>query len=339
MIRIRLDGPALASTRLAISPLHELVGALHLLTRCPRDVPWPYTDWAGRARAALHHDPRLQIYGAMYGREHARTTPDVFTPRPPSAGPSIADELEALRATPPATVREQLAKHYPEGVPPFLMPYREDPTAALATALDAFWQTAMAPYWPAMRTALDEELLARSRSLATAGAGTVLGELRGRVRWEPPMLGLVKPAESAVDATGRRLLLVPVLFAQEVLTCSTDDPGVLMVTYQARGAGVLATRRAGPPSRSPLTLLAGSARAAVLQALAEPATTTGLARRLNLAPSTLSEHLTTLREAGLVQRHRTGPSVLHTLTPTALALLTLLEPTTSDGPPPAPPAR
>jgi DNA-binding transcriptional ArsR family regulator len=48
----------------------------------------------------------------MHGRRHERPTPDVFTPPPPSPAPAIDEELAALRATPPATVRAQLAKHY-----------------------------------------------------------------------------------------------------------------------------------------------------------------------------------------------------------------------------------
>ncbi|WP_426512330.1 ArsR/SmtB family transcription factor [Dactylosporangium sp. McL0621] len=335
MIRIRLDARTLARTRLATSPLNEVVGALHLLLRSPGAVPWPYTAWAERARAVLRDDPRLgplRLYPALHGRWHERPTPDVFSPPPPSAGPSIGEELAALRSTPPPTVRAQLAKHYPGGGPAALAPYRDDPAAALdrlAAALAVFWQAAMAPFWPAIRTALDEEVLARSRSLATAGPAAVLGELRGRVRWEPPVLGLVKPVESAVDAAGRRLLLVPVLFAQDVLMCSTDDPEVLMVTYQARGAGVLAARRAaraGGGGDDRLALLTGPARAAVLRALVAPATTTGLARELGLAPSTVSQHLSTLLAAGLAERHRAGTSVLYALTPDATVLLRLLGP-------------
>ncbi|WP_433220035.1 ArsR/SmtB family transcription factor [Dactylosporangium sp. CS-047395] len=330
MIRIRLDGRALARTRLAVSPLHEVVGALYLLTRSPGAVPWPYTDWAGRARAVLRDDPRFQplhLYRVLYGNRHERPTPDVFSPPPSSPGPTIAEELAELRATPPELMRAQLAKHYPDGVPAALAPYRADPAGALdrlATAVDTFWRVAMAPYWPAMRTALDEEVLARSRSLATAGPGAVLGELRGQVQWKPPVLGLIKPVESAVDATGRRLLLVPVLFAQDVLMCSTDDPEVLMVSYQSRGAGVLAAHRPERRADDRLALLAGPARAAVLRALTAPATTTGLARELGLAPSTVSQHLATLLAAGLVERHRARNAVLYALTPDAAILLRLL---------------
>lgn len=52
--------------------------------------------------------------------------------------------------------------------------------------------------------------------------------------------------------------------------------------------------------------LIGVTRATLLTGLDEPASTTWLARRHELAPGTVSEHLKVLREAGLVvgERHR-----------------------------------
>ena len=82
-----------------------------------------------------------------------------------------------------------------------------------------------------MRTSLDEEMLLRARTLAEEGPGALLADLAGRVRWEPPVLSLVKRVESAFDTAGRLLLV-----AQGVLMCSTDHPDITMISYQARGA-------------------------------------------------------------------------------------------------------
>ena len=46
MIRIEIDEPTLARTRIAISPLAGLVCGLCLLDRNPAEVPWPYDGWA-----------------------------------------------------------------------------------------------------------------------------------------------------------------------------------------------------------------------------------------------------------------------------------------------------
>jgi DNA-binding transcriptional ArsR family regulator len=97
-----------------------------------------------------------------------------------------------------------------------------------------------------------------------------------------------------------------------------------MVTYQARGAALLAS--SAPPAHPDdrLSILVGRGRAAVLRALKTPATTTGLATALRLAPSTVSEHLTGLQAAGVVHRRRAGRRVLYGLEPAGLALVTLL---------------
>ena len=138
------------------------------------------------------------------------------------------------------------------------------------------------------------------------------------------MLSLPKRRESVLPAHDQRLLLVPLLLAQERLTCSTDHAEILMVTYQARGAAVLAPKPApSRPSRDRLAQLVGPGRAAVLRALAEPSTTTGLAATLGVSPSTVSEQLASLLETGTVHRFRTGRRVFYGLEPAGTALVAL----------------
>lgn len=332
MIRIHLDESTLARTRIAISPLTETIGALQLLHRSGgRSAPWPYTAWAVRAREVLRAMPEttpLRVYGQLYGTHHGRRTPDLFEPIPLSPAPDLVDELAVLRRTPQDVVDEQFAKHYPEGIPDFLVPYREDRAralGALADALAAFWEQALAPYWPAMRTALDEEVLTRSRSLAAHGPETLLAGLSGPLEWKPPVLSLSKPKESRMAAVDQRLLLVPSVFADEKPGCSTDHPTILRLTYQARGAAVLAgsSARGGRPGPDRLGSLIGRRRAAVLRALDPPATTTGVAALLGLPPSTVSEQLTALQAAGVVHRHRSGRRVFYGLEPAGVVLLSL----------------
>ncbi|MDR3084504.1 MAG: helix-turn-helix domain-containing protein [Streptomyces sp.] len=55
----------------------------------------------------------------------------------------------------------------------------------------------------------------------------------------------------------------------------------------------------------------GRTRALLLLELAAPASTTQLARSLDLAPGAVGDHLTVLRRAGLLDRARTGRSVLY----------------------------
>ena len=328
MIRIEIDEPTLARTRIAISPLAELVCGLYLLHRNPDRVPWPYESWAARARRILRTDPAVAPVH-LYARLGA-VSPDLFTPVPPGSLPSITEELDVLRATPAELVEEQFTKHYPDGEPDFLRPFRADRAAAfgaLADGLAAYWEAAVAPYWPAMRAALEEEVLLRARALAADGPDALLSRLHERIRWERPVLTLVKPMEQSMAAVDQRLLLVPLIFSRGALMASCDHPDVMMVTYQSRGAAVLAETQTPVTALDDdrLAILLGRGRAAVLRALATPATTTGLATTLGLAASTVSEHLSGLLAAGVVHRRRAGRRVLYGLEPAGVALVGLLD--------------
>jgi DNA-binding transcriptional ArsR family regulator len=329
VIRIELDEPTLNRTRISISPLDELICSLYLLDRNPDAAPWPYDGWAISALEVLRSDPVMEPL-ALYRRLRS-AFPDFLLPIPRSACATIEEQLDALRATPVTVVRTQLAKHYPGAVPAYLGPFDDDPVRALgrlADALEAYWDRAMAPYWPAMSAALDEEVLLRARALAADGPDALLSHLHSRIRWEPPTLTLEKPLVMSFRALDQRLLLVPLIFSRGALMCSTDDPDIIKVTYQARGAAVLADRPAYAEVASPdrLGLLIGRSRAAVLRALGTPATTAGLATALGLAQSTVSEHLAALHDAGVVHRRRVGRRVLYGLEPAGLALVNLLDP-------------
>ncbi|WP_308307697.1 winged helix-turn-helix domain-containing protein [Streptomyces sp. ISL-10] len=70
-------------------------------------------------------------------------------------------------------------------------------------------------------------------------------------------------------------------------------------------------------------MLLGRTRAAVLDALADPSghTTKQLAQRLNISPTSASEHATALRAVGLVTTLRQANTVRHTTTPLGTNLL------------------
>ncbi|WP_157740328.1 ArsR family transcriptional regulator [Micromonospora auratinigra] len=327
MIRIRLDDATVARTRIAVSPLWEIQTGFWLLHRNPDDLPWPYTDWARHARRVLAGLPRtapVRVYLAS-----GPPLPDFLSPVPPSATPGLTEEVAALRDTPVEVVRAQLARQWPDGVPDWLRPYADDPVPALHRLADdllGWWDAALAPWWPAMRAALDEEVLHRAHALATAGPDALLADLHERAHWERGVLSLDKPWDYDLAAADRRLLLIPLIFSGGGLACSTDHPEVIAVSYPARGAALLAGGPAGAPASGTdrLALLLGRGRATVLRALVRPATTAGLAAALGLAPSTVSEHLAALVAAGVVQRRRVGRRVLYGLEPAGNALLGLL---------------
>ncbi|SCG59961.1 ArsR family transcriptional regulator [Micromonospora inositola] len=329
MIRIELDEPTLARTRIATSPLWEAKCSLYLLDRYPDEAPWPYTGWARHAHRVL-----AELPAAAPARLYAQTGPwypDFLGPVPPTASPTIEEELAALRATPAEVIAEQIPRyHRADDLPGWLRPFVTDRQAALdrlADGLQAYWDAAIAPWWPAMRAALDEEVLHRARALAADGPDALLADLHERVRWDKPVLTLVKPSEWRFAAVDQRLLLIPLIFSRGALTHSTDHPEVIAVSYQARGAVLLADRPAPgtpPATTDRLAVLVGRGRAQVLRALSRPATTAGLAATLGLAPSTVSEHLAALLTAGVVHRRRVGRRVLYGLEPAGVALVSLI---------------
>ncbi|WP_433550542.1 hypothetical protein ACQP08_21735 [Micromonospora zamorensis] len=128
MIRIRFDDSSIDRTRIAVSPITELVNGLDMVhrERARRAAPWSYTAWVERAREVLRTVPEtapLRVYAQLYGESHNRPTPDVFTPVPSAATQTLPEQLDDLRRTPHAVVREQFAKHYPQELPAFLAPY------------------------------------------------------------------------------------------------------------------------------------------------------------------------------------------------------------------------
>jgi DNA-binding transcriptional ArsR family regulator len=82
-----------------------------------------------------------------------------------------------------------------------------------------------------------------------------------------------------------------------------DPPWQPTVIYPARGIGALWQPASGTGDAA-LARLIGRTRAALLTGLTEPATTTSLAHRHALAPGTVSEHLSILRDAGFVAGER-----------------------------------
>ena len=125
------------------------------------------------------------------------------------------------------------------------------------------------------------------------------------------------------------LVLVPSVFAWPDWSIKKATSTQTTLLYPARGAatvweGALAAGAAAAASSADVAaveLLLGAPRARVLGALCSPATTTALARRLGVTPSAVSQHLAVLYRGGLVDRWRSGRTVLYQTSELGLALL------------------
>jgi DNA-binding transcriptional ArsR family regulator len=325
MISLRLSAEDIARTRVAYSPLWEAVSSFSGVDR-PEKCGVRYPAWSAEAVPAvrgLDVEPlRVLLHGGGY-------VPDFLLPVPEGRS-SFADELARVRATDPARVRAEARLAYPNGTPGALVPYLERPDDALARlclTLAAYWTRAVEPHWPRMRTLLEAELVARAAAVARHGPEGVFGGIDPRIRWRPPVLEVQKHMDASLDASGRGLLLVPVVFGNAAAYVSFDGPWPPTVAYTPRGVGALWSARDSAEAgdgEEPLELLLGRSRAAVLAALARPASTSALALRLGLSPSTVSGHLAVLDRAGIVSRRRAGRAVLYALTETGEGLVSLL---------------
>lgn len=299
----------LSDVRLALCELWQAFGAAALLVRFGPDVPWPHSSWAREAHGAL--TPRLRSVVAL-ARTRGRI-PSFLTGGVASRKASVADELDGLARTPAGLVRDELAREYPQAfADPSIAAMIREPEVQLrylSLELADFWRSAIEPRGAGLARSLEEEILFRSRTLAMGGGAALLRDL-----------GL--PVECA-DGTDR-VTAVPMLYADGTHWWSVAG-GRTVVAFAARGAGLLHTgpERGGaaqPPREDRLAILLGRGRASVVRELAVPITTSALADHLGLAASTVSQHLSALVSAGVVQRHRAGTRVLYELNRSGVTL-------------------
>ncbi len=313
MVSVGLTAASATRIRFAVSCLWEVLAGVRIL-RDP-GVPEVHRRWAAGVR--LPADSLLAALVAPTGGY----TPDFLTPPPSGLNADLDAELVGLRATPPDLVRAHLD----------LMPGRrsgavralhEDPTAGLARLageITAYWRTAVAPEWPRMKSLLDAEVQRRARRLAEQGTAGVLDDLHPQVTWQDGVLRIDQPHCTAADVpSGSGLILVPSVFVwPSVMTVTAG--AVPQLAYPARGVATLWERSS--QASNALSALVGRGRARLLAELESPLSTTELAHRTGITPGGVSQHLATLRAAGLVTTHRQGRALLNSRTPIADALL------------------
>ncbi|MFI6918608.1 DUF5937 family protein [Nonomuraea spiralis] len=312
----------IANTRFAVSPLGEVVASVRVVKN-PAAHPL-LRPWADQVRRRLQDVdwcllsdlvpvPTISIAG--------------FTCTPPSTSmPDLELELATMRGA-AARVRSDL-EHTGGPRTKRVQALYDDPEQGLqrlAAEVAAYWEAAMAPYWPRIRSLLEGEILYRARLLAEGGAQRMLADLDEAVTWDDGTLRL-----RHLYLSGRRslrglgLLLVPCVFASPRVFSVTTPPYQPTVRYAPRGIATLWERREVDPPEA-LAAVLGRTRARLLAELDQPASTRDLAQRAGLSEPGVNQHLTALRKAGLCTAHRTGRYVLYARTAVAETLLYLEE--------------
>ena len=319
---IEVSPADLAGCRYAISPLVETTSALRMLTG--HDHAGVLAPWRDRMRprlAALRAiDPAIGAWISLFRRDD---NADFLQP-PPSGLASFADELAGVRATPLATARAELARNLaghrrPPGYAQRILD-APDVVDRLADAIAAAWAALVEPEWPRLRAVLERDIVQRAGRLAAYGWATALADLHPLVSWtEAGAIAIRHRDTGHYRLAGRGLVFSPSIFASLVLT--TDPGWPFALIYRARGVADILGPPPDPPAGDALGPLLGPARAAVLRALAAPATTSQLVAQLGLSLGGVGGHLAVLHQAKLVSRTRTGRSVQYAATPLGDALL------------------
>ncbi|WP_031173949.1 ArsR/SmtB family transcription factor [Streptomyces durhamensis] len=193
------------------------------------------------------------------------------------------------------------------------------PALGLADAVRAWWGAAVQPYWPRIRAVLEADIAHRTRQLAEDGIRQVFASLNPALTWSGDTLLSPDLPEPAPGLGGAGITLAPTAFAVRCHFLTEDGPAQPALVYPTRAVGTLWERR--DPTGDSLARLLGRSRAQLLTYTSSPATTTQLAARTGLSLGAVSQHLTVLREAGLVTSHRYRREVNYAASDLGIALL------------------
>jgi DNA-binding transcriptional ArsR family regulator len=171
-----------------------------------------------------------------------------------------------------------------------------------------------------VRMAFDADRVRRAQTLLDGGVGALLDGLHTKATFNGTVLEITDyPSERDLYLGGRGLRLVPSFFkVPDVKPITLTDPDLpqVLVYPVDRSAGLAAAA-----AREPLSALLGRTRASLLEAAVLGGSTTELARRVSISAPAASQHLTVLREAGLIISVRDANVVRHTATSLGNAML------------------
>ena len=325
-LTLHLGTDDLTRCRFAISPLCQTHEALRMLRRPARHGY--HRTWLRRMDRTLAALDLSLLW--LFVPRAAGYTPDFLGAPPDEPYPCIEDELARMRATDPDLARVELARSLacvpglaesPQG-----RTVLDDPAGTvrrLADLTERAWHALIAPDWARHRAVLAADIAHRSRQAADGGLDALLGDLHPGVDWADHTLTLRAYGDlaDAQRADGRGILLMPSVFVWPDVVSGFARPWQPTIIYPAVGMGRFHTAPISPPPAA-LARLLGRQRAALLLDLTVPAATKELADRHGLAPSTVSAHLTALRDTGLLGSRRQGHFVLYERTALGDALVT-----------------
>ncbi|MEV0116807.1 winged helix-turn-helix domain-containing protein [Streptomyces sp. NPDC050844] len=282
------------------------------------------------AAAGRTHPDRRKMLSALAPLMPARGYfPDFLTPAAASGG--LGSGIDAVLSTPKPRLRAELSLLAQDNALPSwtrsLADGDVDALRRLGRALHQYHSSVLGPRWRDVATRVEADRRHRTGVQCRAGTEAMLRTFGPMLHWQPSVLTAHYPVDREVHLGGRGLLLVPSYFCRRTPVALLDDRLLPVLVYPARPLLPDTTTPDTTTPDSRLAPLLGHTRAAVLQTLQEPHTTTELAEHAGVSLSSASEHAAVLRRAGLVASVRERQQVRHTLTQLGADLLSAGAPT------------
>ncbi|AZM92574.1 MULTISPECIES: ArsR/SmtB family transcription factor [Streptomyces] len=285
MGEVRFGVHDVAGIRFAVSPLWETVAAFRATADPGRHavhLPW--------IKSVLPLREDRSLAGRIAPLRAAAASPGFTTPPPRCPLAEFEEELALMGAAP-------------------------EP----AGALRAWWEAAVRPYWPRIRAVLEADIAYRTRQLAEDGIQEVFARLHPSLHWTGDRLVSDDLPPAGPDLGGTGIVLAPSAFAVRCHLLAGTGTAPPALVYPSRAVGGLWERRG--TRADGLARLLGRSRARLLALTGSPSTTTQLAAVSGLSLGAVSQHLSVLRDAGLVTGHRYRREVHYTATELGTALL------------------
>lgn len=314
MAVLLVDAEVMAQARFGTSQLTETLGALNILRR-GQPLPW-HRVWRDQHVDAFHGyldgDP---VTAAIVA--HALSSSwmaDYLTVPPARPNMTLDDELAVLESLPDERIREDLARVRSPLAPELLR--RTGLASRTAALLRWVWHYTIEADWPRRQSVLRADVVSRISRLGRDGWSGVINAMRPGMRWlGDGRLQVQEQPYPPCDVRGGKLMF----FAAHCRGgwVSWRLPDRFGIVYPVTGIFT----EAAISTPDPLRRLLGNARSRILVHSAEPVSTVALVAVTGLPLGTVGGHLRVLREAGLLQKRRSGREVLYWWTDTARALV------------------
>ena len=330
MLRIHFTADDFARTTLAPGPdpMWEILLSLHMLQ--VEDGPVAYGAWRQRMRRRL---PQGTVRPLAVLAPPAGQSPDPVTQ--PAGSGEFDDAVDRLLAVPRERFRTDLAQLTPRRSAVTwvrqLSEARPESLHQLRHAFRAYHQSALVPYWPSLKAAVQADQRHRLDQMTSGGIAAVLEGVHPQAKWRDNVLEIAAFQDSDLQLNGRGLRLQPSYFCWRQPTKLADRELPPVLVFPLRNAnGLVPAERGTDGNQEQLAALVGRTRATVLALTVNGTTTTQLAAACDITLATASHQTAVLRESGLIESHRRGKSVIHRATRLGQALLEGTDPCPGD---------